>query len=151
MLEADWEDRQSSCLQTKNHRALQQALIVKMLPDTKGSAGYKKVIRAILANGTSSSLSQWNPIYKDELSAKRPKKKNMGSLDNTFIGDDVVSEDEPTPIKSPTEDIEMNDADSDSEDPGPPSAVDEWGGMDAMVLRQRFLSLVTPLSPYPFT
>lgn len=148
VLEADWEDRQSTNAQTGNPDASKNALVVKMLPDTKGSAGYKKVIRAIFANdGNASSLDRWNPIYKDELSTKRPKKSNMGSLNSSFI-DDEENEPETTSSaapKSTSEDTEMVDAISDVEDDDP-GVADEWGGMEALVLRQRFLSLLSSVS-----
>lgn len=150
MLEADWEDRLESTKTTKNPVTLGSSLIVKMLPDTKGSAGYKKVIRAILANGTGGSLNNWCPVYKDELSTKRPRKKNMGSLDNSFIGDSDSDSDSTTPItnniKSPSEDIDMPDPDEDDEDPGLSTAAGEWGGMDALVLRQRWLTLLSSVA-----
>lgn len=124
-----------------------------MLPETKGSAGYKKVIRAILANGTGGALNYWCPVYKDELSTKRPRKRNMGSLDNSFIGDSDSDEDLTTPtiknIKSPSEDTDMPDPDSDDdeeEEPGLSTAAGEWGGMDALVLRQRWLTLLSSVT-----
>lgn len=148
MLEADWRDRLESTKTTNNRAALGSALIVKMLPDTKGSAGYKKVIRAILANGTGGALNNWCPVYKDELSTKRPRKKNMGSLDNSFIGDS--DSDSTTPKinnpNPPSEDTDMPDSDSDDGDPGLPTAADYWGGMDALVLRQRWLTLLSSVT-----
>lgn len=121
-----------------------------MLPDTRGSAGCRKVIRAILANGTNGALGSWSPVYKEELSTRRPKKRNMGSLDNTFIGD---SDSDSTPtsthgVKSPdSEDVDMEDPESeDEEGPGLSTAAGEWGGMDALVLRQRWLSLLSAVA-----
>ncbi|KAI5853079.1 hypothetical protein DFP73DRAFT_535026 [Morchella snyderi] len=147
VLEADWEDRQATCAQTSNSDALKNALFVKMLPDTKGSAGYKKVIRAILANGTGSNLDRCNPIYKDELSTKRPKKNNMGSLNSSFVDDDQNEPETTTSTrsKSPSEDTEMTDDPSNIEDDDTGVAC-EWGGMEALVLRQRFLSLLSSVS-----
>lgn len=158
VLEADWEDRLESTKATRNPVALgnpvtlENSLIVRMLPDTKGSAGYKKVIRAILANSTGGSLNNWCPVYKDELSTKRPRKKNMGSLDNSFIGDSDSDSDHTTPItskiKAPSEDTDMLDPDegSDDEEPGLSTAAGEWGGMDALVLRQRWLTLLSSVA-----
>lgn len=120
-----------------------------MLPEARGSAGYKKVIRAILANGTGGALNHWYPVYKDELSTKRPRKKNMGSLDNSFIGDsDSDSGLTIKNIKSPSEDTDMPDPDSDDEEeePVPSTAAGEWGGMDALVLRQRWLTLLSSVT-----
>lgn len=152
MLEADWEDRLESTKTTKNPVTLGNSLIVRMLPDTKGSAGYKKVVRSILANGTGGPLNNWSPVYKDELSTKRPRKKNMGSLDNSFIGDSDSDSNPTMPtttnIKSPSEDTDMPDPDDEGEDedPGLSTATGEWGGMDALLLRQRWLTLLSSVA-----
>lgn len=149
-LEMDWFDRAATNAKTGNKNVLEKSLISKYLPDTRGSAGYKRVIRAILANDNGKNFNEWKEVWKDELSTKRPKKVRMGSQDNTYMGDDTDDEGETventaTKVEA-EEDVEMGDADDaedDAEDDAVPSVVEEWGGMDAVILRQRFLCLVS--------
>jgi hypothetical protein len=147
-LEEDWQQRWESYEngQPKHTNLLQESMAVKMLPDTKGTGGYRRVLRAILANGTGQGASEFTSIWEDELLKKRQKKKGRRGLDS-FMGEDDSAEDEKElanqeldendePVVASDRDIEMQDANN------TPSSVDEWGGMEAFLLRQRFLSLV---------
>jgi hypothetical protein len=144
VLETDWRDRQVTADETGKRDALRESLIIRMLPGVGGSAGYRRVIRAVLANGDE---REWKELWKDELSRKRPKKVRMGGRDNTYLGDEDEDENTDEAENVEMEDVEMEDAESDVEEKGIPSEVGEWGGMDALLLRQRFLSLVCVSCP----
>jgi len=128
---------------------LEESLIMKMLPETKGSAGYRRVMRAVFANGTGKA-HEFKQIWPDELLTRRPKMKGKRAMDSLF-GEHGSDEDEKEPSKqtidnpdevAPDEDVEMKDASHANQ-----STVDEWGGVEAIGLRQRLLNIVstTPL------
>ena len=130
---------------------LEESLIMKMLPDTKGSAGYRRVMRAMFANGTGKT-HEFKQIWPDELLTRRPKMKGKRAMDSLF-GEHGSDEDEKEPSKrtiddpdevAPGEDTEMKDA-SDAN----PSTVDEWGGVEAIELRQRLFNIVNTLPYHP--
>jgi hypothetical protein len=129
---------------------LEESLIMKMLPETKGSTGCRRVMRAMFANGTGKT-HEFKQIWPDELLRRRPKMKGKRVMDSLF-GEYGSGEDEKEPSKqtiddpdevAPDEDVEMKDASHAN-----PSTVDEWGGVEAIGLRQRLLNIVNTL-PYP--
>jgi hypothetical protein len=164
-LERDWEQRWRRFEEggMQHDELLRESMVVKLLPDTRGTAGYRRVIRATLATGTGSGANEFHMIWDDELLPKRPKSKGQGKIGGFVSKYDYLNEDprgEPkTPLSSKKkkqpakkslldednfdeleeggEDVEMEDVDT-----AAPSVANEWGGMEALQLRTRFLSLV---------
>lgn len=154
-LETDWDYRREKYKNAgeKAERVLRESIAVKMLPETRGTGGYRRVVRAILANG-SAKAQEFHPVWEDELFAHRPKKKGQRTLGG-FMGEFGDDEETKTPKKT-DKTLDENDDPLDEDDdididmsdaPPTPSTYDSWGGVTAFSLRQRFLTLVNPPSP----
>lgn len=162
--EDDFEQRSVETLERKtgysDDTQPAESLIVKMLHDTYGNVGYRRVLRAIFANGSEKSRNEFTQIWPDELLRRRPKMKGrrgfeglMGkdesSGEDESSNDDEISGDDANGVVNNStgddnhdgEDVEMEDADSVSS-----SNVDEWGGIDALLFRHRLLKLLSAVS-----
>jgi hypothetical protein len=163
-LERDWEQRWRRFEEggMQHDELLRESMVVKLLPDTRGTAGYRRVIRATLATGAGSGANEFHMIWDDELLPKRPKSKGQGKIGGFMSKYSDLNEDPRGEPKTPSsakkkkqpakkslldeddfdeldegEDVEMEDVDTTI-----PSVANEWGGMEALQLRTRFLSLV---------
>ncbi|KAA8905983.1 hypothetical protein FN846DRAFT_949470 [Sphaerosporella brunnea] len=173
-LERDWVQRVQS-YDEGGHRfdsVLRESMIVKLLPDTQGTGGYRRMIRAILATGTGSGANEFHMVWDDELLPRRPKSKtlgNLGGLMAKYDDDDDDNDDfnrkkpgegakkttkkKKQVVKKPVEEDEDSDSVEDediqmedAEDIGEASIGREWGGIQAIQLRTRFLSLIADVS-----
>ncbi|KAF8534423.1 hypothetical protein BDD12DRAFT_699430, partial [Trichophaea hybrida] len=153
-LEADWQQRWESFEngQQKRKDLLEESMIVKMLPDTKGTGGYRRVIRAILATGTGQWASEFTSVWEDELLKKRQKKKGRRGLDS-YMGEDDSAEDEKEsvnqeldennePVVGSDGDVQMQNSNNTR------SLSNELGGMEAFLLRQRFFTLLSNIGSH---
>lgn len=153
-LERDWEHRcqRYRAAGGKGERVLKESIAVKMLPEIRGTGGYRRVVRAILANG-SAKAKEFHPVWEDELLSYRPRKKGRRTLGG-FMGEFDDGEEPQTQKKKDMildENENLVDGDNDTDMPNAPkafSAYDAWGGVTSFTLRQRFLNLVClPLLP----
>jgi len=178
VLEDDWAER--SRMTEGDDRSnnepgedlLAQSMIVQYLSDRKAAYGNKRrSIRAIFADGSPKALAEFKEIFKnepkerkkdDETGIKRPVKVD---IDKDVFGDYLDdSDDEVEENMTPTLTKQNKDFPSDmnheleiregvQKDTTVPNGAEHFGGMDSLILRQRFLSLVratcTPISsPY---
>ncbi|KAK6526315.1 hypothetical protein TWF694_004914 [Orbilia ellipsospora] len=72
-LEADFEERIEAA-DTAEEMDLEGSMInaIGLLPDLAGGAGYKRIVRAIFANGSERSRNEWVPVFPKE-TKKAPK------------------------------------------------------------------------------
>lgn len=136
----------------------------------EGRGGKRKIMRAILADGKQKSLAEFGEIWKNETKLPKMKqaeplaKRRKLDLDNGEFGDyfdDDLNDDSPDPsvrrsrsatavpsakasraASEDSEDLETDD-DFDCSDQHPAaSALEDFGGMDSIRLRQRLLALL---------
>ncbi|KAF3929451.1 hypothetical protein AA313_de0206505 [Arthrobotrys entomopaga] len=90
-LEADFQERVEAA-DTAEEMDLKGSMItsIGLLPDLAGGAGYKRVVRAIFANGSEKSRNEWVPVFPKE-TKKPPRKARPGGwttkLDTTYKGE----------------------------------------------------------------
>jgi len=152
VVEQDWDDRLGTKEVTGDKSALDGALFVKFLPQDTGSAGCKKIVRAIMTRAEEKSFNEWKEIWENELSTKRPRKVRMGTQDTTFMGDDEEDDEEEKDIKGEADgdgDTEMQDVDSSgAEVESLPSVSEAYGGIESVDLRQRLLTMASSPPPH---
>ena len=59
------------------------AVAMGFVPDMTGSAGYKRIVRAIFANGTEKSSKEWKPMFQFEISKKPRGEQGVGDYEQT--------------------------------------------------------------------
>lgn len=150
---------------------LADSLIARYLQTRdEGRTGKRRIMRAVLANGSKRDLGEFGEIWKDETKERKPpkdihvsKRKKLNVDDGDFgdymeVDDDDKDSDEMDslrqprsstrqstrkrgrPAKSETPESEEEDAPLDED------AASDYGGHESIVLRQRFMALVK-LSP----
>lgn len=75
VLTNDFQERIEAAAENPRDVDLQGSLItaIGFLPDLRGAAGYKRIVRAIFANGSEKSRNEWTPVFPKE--TKKPPKK----------------------------------------------------------------------------
>lgn len=167
---ADQKRKASS--QTAAEMTLAESLLVQYLAAVgEGRSGKRKVMRAILAEGSTKSQAEFGEIWRHETKPPKEKKetklvrKRKLEIDEGEFGDylDEDSDDDSngTPIprsrsaaKLPVSRLSRNGA-SDSEnerdresgigDTNERTGIEAFGGVDSIHLRQRLLALLTKL------
>ncbi|KAI5808433.1 hypothetical protein BZA77DRAFT_391886 [Pyronema omphalodes] len=137
-LELDWRERLRLYEKGggKDGGVLGESLVVRLLPENRGSGGYRRVLRAIFAGGK----EEWGMLWEDELMTKRLRKPGRARIDRV-VGeeqkDDMEDEEDflEEGEEQEEEDITMDDVDQ------PRSAAYPWGGMQSFIFRQRLLEL----------
>jgi hypothetical protein len=151
-------------------KKLQDSMLSQYLaPIGEGRNNKRRLMRAVLANGTSKSLAEFPEIWKRE--TKPPKQKNDGRLnkkqkldiDNSEFGDyyDHSDDDSPgtslrpsrfttaPPTAQPSRAASNDDSELSEEDAGEQLSapgVETYGGIESLRLRQRILALLTLFS-----
>ncbi|KAF3933146.1 hypothetical protein ABW19_dt0205225 [Dactylella cylindrospora] len=177
-IQADFQER-IEAVDNADDVDLEGSLItaIGLLPNMVGGAGYKRIARAIFANGSDKSRNEWSPVFKKE-TKKPPKKENIkewtstleldlygakkGSTDDVartvdeeseaykefraklaqgayddYDGADEESEEDATKVLIKKDDktkLETNK-----------EALEAWGGMDSIILRQKLMCLVSAI------
>ncbi|KAK6513392.1 hypothetical protein TWF281_005019 [Arthrobotrys megalospora] len=82
-LQNDFQERIDAAPDPKD-MDIQGTLItaVGFLPDLAGGAGYKRIVRAIFANGSEKSRNEWTPVFPKE--TKKPPKKEYKKWKHTL-------------------------------------------------------------------
>ena len=169
-LERDWAERVRGEEGEEKRERLRRSLVVRWLPSKRGGAGYKRVVRAVMANGKGRLGMEWKEIWRDEgVSLKRirerKEKKNVRKLvpltkeeekearkREILEGDSTEGEEEDDGDGNGVGDSKRNvdvDGDytmaeaSDLDISKPDSATSAWGGVEAVLLRQRLLILLS--------
>ncbi|KAF9741116.1 hypothetical protein PMIN06_008345 [Paraphaeosphaeria minitans] len=157
------EDEWDHC--NKNGESLQDTLIWQYICSQEPLAGNtrKRILRAIFATGDSPSLNEFAEVWEKETLDPKPKdaQRHLSVIDFE-IGDigDYASEDEDVDIEgAPRSTVKARKARNASNtlDVGLPpleeavipnydAAVDRLGGMDAVNLRQRLVSLLSKVA-----
>ncbi|KAI5816101.1 hypothetical protein BZA77DRAFT_387814 [Pyronema omphalodes] len=144
-LELDWRERLRLYEKGggKDGGVLGESLVVRLLPENRGSGGYRRVLRAIFAGGK----EEWGMLWEDELMTKRLRKPGRARIDRV-VGeeqkDDMEDEEDflEEGEEQEEEDITMDDVDQ------PRSAAYPWGGMQSFIFRQRLLELLSLVSSH---
>lgn len=151
---------------------LSDALLLRYCSNAEGRAGRRRIMRAILADGTERSMREFREIFvnetaekkKDDDERKESEKGKQGrrelNFDEGLYGDYDSSDDElgmeTGPARSarsttsqatePTRTFAETHGDANSDeqpdDGRAKTAADEFGGMESVLLRQRLLLLV---------
>ncbi|KAI5805835.1 hypothetical protein EDC01DRAFT_640508 [Geopyxis carbonaria] len=125
---------------------ISNSLIVRMLPDSRGSGGYRRVVRSVFANGIGKASNEFKQIWPDELLKKRPRQKGKRGLDSVTANSESESETDEVVEKTINEAQKEEDMEIGDTQLGISSAIRAWGGIEALHLRQKFLSLLSVLS-----
>jgi hypothetical protein len=141
VLEADFRFRLKQAKKSDDAEPLMESIIMRYLGGAEQNAARRRIMRAILADGRDKSLVEFGEVWMDETKERKVKEEKLDAprkkinLDEDEWGDyDFdLDEDEVT--------------DKDIEDSSSETSVDdyeaEFGGMEAILLRQRFISLVS--------
>ncbi|KAF3297317.1 hypothetical protein TWF132_007418 [Orbilia oligospora] len=192
LLTNDFQERVDAAEEDPRAVDLQGSLItaVGFLPDLGGGAGYKRIARAIFANGSEKSRNEWVPVFPKEtkkppkkkeskwasksiLDSSKPRGDNKNVLAN--LGANMVDEyhkfrnnvnDNSEAYKQFRDKLATNDFlggededDSEEEEPGTgPAKKDDkskletqaealatWGGVEAIIIRLKLMSLVSEI------
>jgi len=178
-LERDWVERGEvgnllSGSEVAGDTGREGALVLKYLPDTTGSAGVRRVARAIFANGRGRMGAEWKEVWAGETEAlssakgksavgtvphkkgkKAGKEGRLGEEDNgksgrVRLGVFDESEDDYFSDASDTAEIEKEGCSEEdmilvrATSEQSPNSTDAWGGVDAVELRRKIIMLVGP-------
>ncbi|KAI9823185.1 MAG: hypothetical protein M1832_002629 [Thelocarpon impressellum] len=172
VLEADWKERaeldraedpdaDGDVFETR----VRGSIITGYLPSELGRyGGVRRVLRAIFADGSAKSLGEFKEVFPNETREKKGdgggvKRKREARLDvdENMYGDYVDSEDEEDdgdgPASSPPQQSQT-DSDGHESDDDVLDGAAPLGGMGALLLRQRLLSLLSAVAdrlPETFT
>ncbi|KAF1989822.1 hypothetical protein K402DRAFT_390796 [Aulographum hederae CBS 113979] len=156
VLEDDWSERRRICQETVQGDVIEASLLAKYLEPVDGRHGRRRVMRAVLADGSGSASNEFPEVFKDELKEKEVKKEIVKpkklDLQNADFGDYDLDEDETMEDveharprrRTKTEtivELESDSDESDDEDTGDTSK--KLGGMDSIKLRCRLLTLLS--------
>ncbi|KAI5811636.1 hypothetical protein DFH27DRAFT_597367 [Peziza echinospora] len=152
------------------HSQQKNALIVKYLPKSTGNAAFRRVVRAIFADGKGKQNAEWREIWRDEvyslktIRGRKNKKavpvaptKANGRKSNTKEKKEVPKKsllDESSSDEDEEDEDEEGDAMADVEyeedEFKPEDGTVEWGGMEALLLRHRLLVLISDVVRHGF-
>lgn len=188
VLEDDWEERlrlfedamaedtdPTASRQVQHEQILKESLIFTYL--TSGSVGYgrsRRILRAILADGSPSSVNEFHEVFKNELKMPKKETENLKkraaqvNIDEDQYGDYLSNEDddgsensaeikkeEDAPRRSKRSKKTSRKPDSDADIgldfPGSlqlDGSVSSLGGFTSLALRQRLMSLLSDVSDH---
>jgi hypothetical protein len=153
----------------RRERILKQSLIYKyLLTGNVTSGGYRRILRAIFANGSPASVNEFREVFKSELKElsqdeDKPKKREVDvNIDEDQFGDymeeEEESDDKETPRARPkrarrgTKNQPPTDGDSyqlpDNNDIYSEGGVASLGGFHSLALRQRLLHILSEVSEH---
>ncbi|KAK6514279.1 hypothetical protein TWF506_008676 [Arthrobotrys conoides] len=191
LLTNDFQERIDAAKDNPQAVDLQGSLItaVGFLPDLGGGAGYKRIVRAIFANGSEKSRNEWTPVFPKE-TKKPPKKEQSKWASNSILdsakarrgdsNEDVLANlganmaDEYHKFRNNVNDNSeaykefrdklattgfLDEDDSEEEENGTglakkdskstlethEEAVAIWGGVEAIIIRLKFMALVSEI------
>ena len=156
VLEADWEAREHG----EGEEAEAKSLIIKYISSGTTTAGkHRRILRAIFADGRTKSVAEFGEIWHNETKGlkkdtdiKKADKKIDIEADNygDYMDDEDDEDLEDSPDEAPSSPLEQPSQPQDSI----PNVAQDLGGMDAVTLRLRLLSLLSKVSaalPTDFT
>ena len=150
-------------------KVLQNSMLSQYLsPIGEGRNNKRRLMRAVLADGTPKSVSEFPEIWRHETKPPKQKqdvrlsKKRKLDLENNDFGDyyDHSSEESPgtstrrsrsttaLPTAQPSRagSNASDESDSDPDEPPSPPGIETYGGIESLHLRQRILALLTLFS-----
>lgn len=145
IVEDDWKERGKIASGNRSIGPLRESLLMQYLTRVKGRTERRRLMRAVLADGGKKAMSEFPEIFENETKERKvrvPQESRELNLDQDQWGDYGIDEeeDEFTENASPlSEDLE--------DTPSPHS--NDFGGLESVLLRQRFLMLVCKPSDAP--
>ena len=140
VVEDDWTERGKMANGRGSMEPLRESLLTQYLTRVKGRTERRRLMRAILTNGGKRALNEFPEIFKNETKERKlrvSREHQELNLDQDQWGDYCLDEEE---------DEFVEDADhlseEDLEDMTSPRSND-FGGLESVLLRQRFLALVS--------
>lgn len=156
VLEADWDAREHG----EGEEAREKSLIIKYINSGTTTVGrHRKMLRAVFADGRTKSVAEFGEIWhnetkelKKDTDIKKADKKIDIEADNygDYMDDENDEDLEGSPDEAPLSPTEQPPQPHDST----PNVAESLGGMDAITLRLRLLSLLSKVSaalPTDFT
>lgn len=135
-------------VEKKKASHLDGALLLKMLPAGRSTSDIRRVVNSIFAKG--GSKTDYGKLWSDELKRRRTKALGKKEIGRTIADDDGETDSEAEMSGLSDDETEMKDSEGDvmMGDQGPQTVnvVDMWGGVEAVEMRQRFLTLVSLIS-----
>lgn len=140
---------------------MEESLLVRYLaPARDGRTGKRRIMRAILADGSQKSLAEFGEVWKDETKERKApeekhvsKKKRLDVAEGDFgdyVDDEEEEEDDRQPSfaqsarrstrKRANSATKLSDEESTGANESTPG---DFGGADSVSLRQRFMALVS--------
>ena len=156
VLEADWDTREHG----QGDESREKSLMMRYINTAMMVAGkHRKILRAIFADGRTKSVAEFGEIWhnetkelKKDTDIKKADKKIDIEADD--YGDYMEDEDDEDLEDSPEEESSLLEEDANQSQDSIPNVADDLGGMDAINLRLRLLSLLSQVSavlPNDFT
>jgi hypothetical protein len=134
VLDADWDERRGRSDKLQDSKPLEDSIVLRFLESAEGRSGRRRILRAILADGEQKSLNEFGEVWKDETKEKKIKGKDvMAATKKVDLDADEWGDYGSDPDEDEVTEEEMT-ADG---------TTDDFGGLDSVLLRQRFLLLVS--------
>lgn len=138
VLEDDWDLREELVRMTNSERHYEKSLIMLYLRGAHGRTERRRIMRAVLADGSDKALQEFPEVFENETKERRgtsQKGHKELNLEEDQWGDYDMDDEEET-----TDDL---DSRSESEQRnGNGASSGNLGGLESIHLRQRLLSLV---------
>lgn len=127
---------------------LDGALLLKMLPTGRNTSDIRRVVKSIFADG---GKNEFGALWEDELKRRRTKKQGKKEIGRTIADDEGItdSEAEGSGLSDDDDggakgkDVEVDVVMGGQAQETTVNAVEKWGGVEAVEMRQRFLVLVS--------
>ena len=139
VVEDDWTERGKMANGSGSIEPLQQSLLAQYLTRVRGRTERRRLMRAILTDGGKKALNEFPEIFKNETKERKlrvPRERQELNLDQDQWGDYDLDEEEDEFI----EDANQLSGEELEDTPRPHS--NDFGGLESVLLRQRFLVLV---------
>lgn len=143
VLEDDWEERAELVRKTGSDQHFTKSLIIQYLSNARGRTERRRIMRAVLADGTEKSLLEFHEVFENETKERRisvVKQKEL-NLENDQWGDYDVDEDDDEIADSPASKTGAQTGSARLK------SSDHFGGSESIHLRQRLLTLVCMPAP----
>lgn len=142
VLEDDWEEREEWVRKSGSEQHYSKSLIMQYLRNARGRTERRRIMRAVLADGTEKSLSEFHAVFENETKERKVsavKQKEL-NLEKDQWGDYDMDDDDDEVADSP-------DSKSGAKvESAHVKSSDHLGGSESIHLRQRLLTLVSILA-----
>jgi len=139
VVEDDWTERGNMANSSGSIEPLQESLLMQYLTRVKGRTERRRLMRAILTDGRKKALNEFPEIFENETKERKvrfPRERQELNLDQDQWGDYDLDEEEDEFIE------DTNHLSGEDLEDMPSPHTNDFGGLESVLLRQRFLVLV---------